>query len=168
MSLVRNSKIVALIAGALLLAACSTNATDTSSTDTSTQVATAVAGSYEDFMNSVGSRGDHVYFAFNRYDLNVTSQDTLRRQATWLQMNPAAQVTISGNCDERGTREYNLALGARRANSAKDFLISLGVDPARVSTISYGKEQPECLASNEECWAINRNGVTSITNSPTS
>jgi peptidoglycan-associated lipoprotein len=167
MSLVQNSKIVALIAGAFLLAACTGNTTSTS-TDTSSVSAAAVAGSYEDFMANVGARGDHVYFAFNRYDLNVTSQDTLRRQANWLQMHPAAQISISGNCDERGTREYNLALGARRANSAKDFLVSLGVDPARVSTISYGKEQPECLASNEECWAINRNGVTSVTNSPTS
>lgn len=166
MNFVRNSRFIAVIAGALLLAACSsTSTTDTTSTNVGPS---AVPGSHADFMNSVGNRGDHVYFAFNRFDLNSTSQDTLRRQATWLTQNPSAVVRVAGNCDERGTREYNLALGARRANSVKDFLVSLGVDQGRIETISYGKEQPECIASNEECWATNRNGVTAVTNSPSS
>jgi len=168
MSLLRYTKFMSLVAGAMLLAACATPA-DTSSDDTSVMVDQGpIAGSQGDFMAAVGSRGDHVYFAFDRYDLNETSQDTLGRQSAWLQMHPSAQVMVAGNCDERGTREYNLALGARRANAVRDYLVSLGVDPARISTISYGKEQPECMASNEECWAINRNGMTSVTNGPTS
>ena len=168
MSLLRYSKFLSLVAGAMLLAACATPADNSNMSSQVVADIGPVAGSQDDFMAAVGSRGDHVYFAFDRYDLNQTSQDTLERQAAWLNMHPSAQVMVAGNCDERGTREYNLALGARRANAARDYLVSLGIDPARISTISYGKEQPECMASNEECWAINRNGVTSVTSSPTS
>ena len=87
----------------------------------------------------------------------------MQRQATWLQKYPSIRITVEGDCDERGTREYNLALGARRANAVKEYLVSLGVSAARVDTISYGKEHPICTASNEDCWAQNRRGVTTIT-----
>ena len=88
---------------------------------------------------------------------------TLQQQATWLQKYPRVRVTVEGHCDERGTREYNLALGARRANAVKEYLVSLGVSAARVDTISYGKERPICTESKEDCWAQNRRGVTTIT-----
>ncbi|TNE36362.1 MAG: peptidoglycan-associated lipoprotein Pal [Alphaproteobacteria bacterium] len=166
MNLVQSSKLVAMLAGVMMLAACAGGSdTNTGPVDTGPSYA---AGSQEAFLDAVGARGDHVYFAFNRYDLNGQAQAALGQQAAWLMQNPSATVRVAGNCDERGTREYNLALGARRANSVKDYLVSLGVDPSRVETISYGKERPECIASNEECWAINRNGVTSVTNGPSS
>ena len=86
----------------------------------------------------------------------------LQRQAAWLARYPSVRVNIEGNCDERGTREYNLALGARRANAVKEYLVSLGVAASRVETISYGKERPICSESTESCWAQNRRGVTAI------
>jgi len=170
MSLVRYSRFISLAAGAFLLSACASTAQQSDDTMVSAETDTmeALPGSQDDFMNAVGASGDHVYFAYDRYDLNSASQETLRRQAAWLQMHEGAQIMIAGNCDERGTREYNLGLGDRRANSTRDFLVSLGVDPARISSISYGKEKPECIQSNETCWGRNRNSVTSITNSPTS
>ena len=88
---------------------------------------------------------------------------TLQKQATWLSRYPGVRVTVEGHCDERGTREYNLALGARRANAVKEYLVSLGVSSARVETISYGKERPICTQSDENCWAQNRRGVTVVT-----
>lgn len=166
MSLVRFSKIAGLAFGAFLLAACTGYSGDSSVvSDTYEDPSGPVPGSQEDLEANVG---DRVYFAFDRYDLNDAAQATLRRQAAWMKMHPSVTVLVAGNCDERGTREYNLALGARRANSAKDFLTSLGVDPARVTTISYGKERPTCMGSNEECWALNRNGITSVTGGPSS
>ena len=87
---------------------------------------------------------------------------TLSEQAAWLQSYSDVKVQIAGNCDERGTREYNLALGARRANAVKDYLVGLGVDPSRITTISYGKERPIDPRSNEEAWALNRNAHTVI------
>ncbi|MEI9991631.1 MAG: OmpA family protein [Rhizomicrobium sp.] len=87
----------------------------------------------------------------------------MQRQAAWLLKYPSVHVTIEGNCDERGTRDYNLALGARRAEAVKDFLGSLGVPFARMTTVSYGKERPVCTQSDENCWAQNRRGVTAIT-----
>ena len=170
MSLVRYSKILTLAAGAFMLAACTSTPTQVSGEESyadETQ-ASALPGSQGDFLDAVGASGDHVYFGYDRYDLNTASQESLRRQAAWLQMHPASQIMLAGNCDERGTREYNLGLGDRRSNAARDFLVSLGVDPARISTISYGKERPECIQSAEGCWAINRNAVTSVTGSPTS
>jgi len=86
----------------------------------------------------------------------------LQAQAAWLTKNPSVTVTVAGNCDERGTREYNLALGERRANSAKDYLVSQGVDSARVTTISYGKERPIALGSDEASWSQNRNATTTV------
>jgi peptidoglycan-associated lipoprotein len=117
-------------------------------------------GSAKDLTVNVG---DTVHFAYDRSDLNDQAKATLQRQAAWLQKYPAVRVQIQGNCDPRGTREYNLALGARRANSAKDYLVSLGISPARIDTISYGKERPVCTESTESCWARDRRGVTVIT-----
>ncbi len=93
-----------------------------------------------------------IYFDFDRYDLRADARDTLKADADWLKQNPAATVEIEGNCDERGTSEYNLALGAKRAQAAKDCIATLGVDPQRLSTISYGQEIPVCAEHNEDCW----------------
>jgi peptidoglycan-associated lipoprotein len=117
-------------------------------------------GSAEDFHVNVG---DTVHFAFNQYNIEDADKGVLGRQAAWLAKYPAVRITIEGHCDERGTREYNLALGARRANAVKEYLVSQGVSTARAETISYGKERPICTDSNESCWAQNRRGVTTIT-----
>jgi len=117
-------------------------------------------GSLEDFRTNVG---DTVHFAFDRYQIEDSDKVLLQKQAVWLNKYPHVRVTIEGHCDERGTREYNLALGARRANSVKEYLVAQGVAFGRVGTISYGKERPICTESNEDCWAQNRRGVTSIT-----
>ena len=117
-------------------------------------------GSAEDFRVNVG---DTVHFAYNEYNIEDTDKSVLGRQAQWLAKYPAVRVTVEGHADERGTREYNLALGARRANAVKEFLVSQGVSTGRVETVSYGKERPVCTESNEACWAQNRRGVTTIT-----
>lgn len=116
-------------------------------------------GTIADFRVNVGER---VYFDLDRYNLDGDDREILQRQAAWLQAYPDVRILVAGNCDERGTREYNLALGERRANSVKDYLESLGVDPARIDTISYGKERPIAAGSNEQAWALNRNGFTQI------
>ena len=106
--------------------------------------------------------GNTVYFAFDSSALNAETEGTLMRQAAFLSANPALTVTIEGHCDERGTREYNLALGERRATAARDFLLAQGVDSARIRTISYGKERPAVAGSNESAWAKNRRAATVI------
>jgi len=111
--------------------------------------------------------GDRVFFALDEYTLDMEDQDTLRRQAEWLQANSATNVTVEGHADERGTREYNLALGARRANSVREYLVGQGVSPARVQAVSYGKERPVALCSDESCWSQNRRGVSVVTGAPT-
>jgi peptidoglycan-associated lipoprotein len=117
-------------------------------------------GSAEDFRVNVG---DTVHFEFDQYNVPESDKTVLGRQAAWLAKYPAVRVTVEGHADERGTREYNLALGARRANAVKEYLVSQGVSTARVETVSYGKERPICTESNEACWAQNRRGVTTIT-----
>ena len=97
-----------------------------------------------------------VYFDFDRYDLRADARETLKANAAWLKTNPAAKVEVEGHCDERGTTEYNLALGAKRAQSVKDYLLTLGTAGDRVSTISYGEEIPVCKEQNEGCWQKNR------------
>jgi peptidoglycan-associated lipoprotein len=124
-----------------------------------------IPGSAEDFRVNVG---DTVHFAYNEYGVQDTDKATLQKQATWLGRYPQVRVTVEGHADERGTREYNLALGARRANAVKEYLVSLGVSTARVDTISYGKERPICTDSNESCWAQNRRGVTVVMNTANS
>ena len=120
----------------------------------------ALPGSREDFLRSVGIAGDRVFFDTDEYDLDDRDRATLDSQAAWLQRNTAVRVTIEGHADERGTREYNLALGDRRANAAKNYLAARGVSAGRMTVISYGKERPEALGSDEEAWAQNRRAVT--------
>ena len=101
---------------------------------------------------------EDIHFDFDKYNLTPTAQENLLRKAEWLRQNPDATVTIEGHADERGTNEYNLALGDRRADSAKGFLVNLGISASRLTTISYGEERPLCNESNEECWSKNRRG----------
>lgn len=119
----------------------------------------ATPGSQADLVANVG---DRVFFGFDRYDLTAEARNTLDLQAEWLAKYPNVRVAIEGHCDERGTREYNLALGERRAASVKSYLIARGVDPSRLSTISYGKERPAVPGSDETSWAQNRRGVTMV------
>ena len=105
---------------------------------------------------------DRVFFATNKSVLTTASRDTLRTQAAWLRKNKDITVTIEGHADERGTREYNLALGERRANQAKDYLMTYGISGSRLSTISYGKERPAVIGSNDEAWSQNRRSVTTV------
>ena len=117
------------------------------------------AGSQADFVaKMMGS--DTVYFDTDKYDIDSTDQAALAKQAQWLMQYASKRATIEGHCDERGTREYNLALGERRANAAKNYLVSLGVDASRITTVSYGKERPVAMGSDETAWAQNRRAVT--------
>jgi len=117
----------------------------------------APPGSVADFVQNVG---DRVLFDFNSSELSTDARTTLDHQATWLKHYTSMSIAIEGHCDERGTREYNLALGERRATAAKNYLIANGVDASRVKTISYGKERPAVLGHNEEAWAQNRRAVS--------
>jgi peptidoglycan-associated lipoprotein len=108
-----------------------------------------------------------IYFDFDRYDLRTDARDVLKSNAEWLKQNPASSVQIEGHCDDRGTAEYNLALGAKRAQSAKDYLTTLGVPAQRISTISYGEELPVCREENGECWQKNRHDRFVIKGGPT-
>ena len=159
-------KIVTAIAAALLLAACSSKPESTTAVNTGgsgTQPTTQAtvpqgpaAGSPQEFTQTVG---DRVFFGYDRYDLTAEAQAQLQKQATWLKTYPQYKFVIEGHCDERGTREYNLALGERRAQAVKNYLIALGIDANRMQTISYGKERPAVLGSNEAAWAQNRRAV---------
>ncbi len=117
-------------------------------------------GSVQDFVVNVG---DRVYFDYDQYAIRGDAQPVLAAQAAWLSRYQAVRVRIEGNCDERGTREYNLALGARRANSVRDFLVAHGVASSRIETVSFGKEKPVDPGTGEDAWAHNRNGHTAIT-----
>jgi peptidoglycan-associated lipoprotein len=119
----------------------------------------ALPGSEQDFVINVG---DRVYFDFDRYEVRADAQPILASQAAWLKKYPAVAIRIEGNCDERGTREYNLALGARRASAVRDFLVAHGVEGGRITTISYGKEKPIDPGSGEEADQHNRNARTAI------
>lgn len=169
MSLSNHLKLTA-IAAALVVAGCASKPKPAPeapppapppAASTQSQVETTVVpGSVQDFRVNVG---DTVHFDYDKFAITSEDRDILQRQAGWLQKYSQVRVTVEGHCDERGTREYNLALGARRANAVKEYLVSLGVSSARVDTISYGKERPICTESNESCWAQNRRGVTTIT-----
>lgn len=161
-------KMISLVAVALLATACSSKPEQTATATTGGTTAPVaqpakptgpVPGSAEDFIKNVG---DRVFFGFDKSDLTPEATATLDRQAAWLKQYPAVTITIEGHADERGTREYNLALGERRAASVKKYLTALGVDVARVQTISYGKERPAVVGSNEAAWTQNRRGVTVI------
>ena len=149
---------VLLISGAL--AGCSTTQPQTTSSTPAGPTTAAIApGSSEDFRVNVG---DTVLFDLDQYAVRADAQPILRKQAAWLQKYPAVKLVIEGHCDERGTREYNLALGDRRAYAVKEYLVSLGVDAARLQTKSYGKERPVCAESEEGCWQQNRRGYSVI------
>lgn len=109
-----------------------------------------------------------IYFDFDQYDLRADARDILKTNAEWLKQNPASSLQIEGHCDDRGAAEYNLALGAKRAQSAKDYLTTLGIPAQRISTISYGEELPVCPQESEECWQKNRHDRFVIKPSPTS
>ena len=119
-------------------------------------------GSQGDFVANTMS--DRVLFDTDRFNIDSQDQAILQSQAQWLAQNPNARITIEGHADERGTRDYNLALGERRANAAKNYLASIGVSPARMTTVSYGKERPEALGSDESAWAQNRRAVSIVVN----
>ncbi len=157
---------IAILGAAALLAACSDS---DSAVDPS---ATAGAGDGTQATNTVEYFnvvvGDRVFFDTDRHGLTAESQFVLSKQAQWFAANPGATAVIEGHADERGTREYNLALGARRANSARAFLISQGVEGSRLRTVSYGKERPVALGSTQQAWSQNRRGVTVVAGAPTS
>ena len=118
-----------------------------------------VSGSQEDLIVNVG---DRVFFGYDSSDLDSDALELLQDQVAWLKQNSDVSVTIEGHCDERGTREYNLALGEKRAQAVKNYLIGLGINPDRISTISYGKERPAVVGSNDGAWAQNRRSVTIV------
>ncbi|HTZ69794.1 MAG TPA: peptidoglycan-associated lipoprotein Pal [Acetobacteraceae bacterium] len=152
------------LAALALLAACAgkpaeTGNTANSSGMTSTAPTGPVPGSQEDLVANVG---DRVFFEFNSSSLSDAAQATLDKQAAFLQKYPQDSFQIAGNCDDRGTEEYNLALGNRRAHAAEEYLVAKGVSASRISTISYGKDRPTALGDNEEAWAQNRNAISSV------
>ncbi|MDC0058247.1 peptidoglycan-associated lipoprotein Pal [Pelagibacteraceae bacterium] len=171
--------IIKLLASALLLsflAACSTTPKDTadssgsgstsassdvSSSDSSSsgETASIEPGSQEDLIVNVG---DRVFFNYDSAELDSDAQELLQDQVAWLKQYSEVAIIIEGHCDERGTREYNLALGEKRAQSVKNYLINLGISSDRVSTISYGKERPAVVGSNDGAWAQNRRSVTIV------
>ena len=122
-------------------------------------VASIKAGSGRDFVVNVG---DRVFFGYDKSNLSPDARSQLEKQAAWLKKFGSVSLTLEGHADERGTREYNLALGERRANSAKDFLVALGIAPNRIKVISYGKERPAALGQNEAAWRQNRRAVTIV------
>ncbi len=155
-----NSKILGALAVVALLAACANKDTG-ASTGSGAAAATSgpVPGSQEDLVANVG---DRVFFDFDRSNLTTDARATLDRQSAWLAKYPQVSVQVAGNCDDRGTEEYNLALGQRRANSSRDYLVARGVAGSRMSTISFGKDRPTALGDNEQAWAQNRNTITSV------
>ena len=157
----RISVAVSLLAAVLLVSACETtpdkNAGATG--DGLSSAGRAAPGSQGDLQQTAG---DRVFFDYDRYTLTPEARATLDKQVAWLKKYPQVTATIEGHADERGTREYNLALGERRATSVRNYLTAQGVPTARLRTISYGKERPEALGSDEASWAQNRRGVTTV------
>lgn len=153
-ALIRNPVIFALFAG-LALAGCASKKVPNSAADLGLNNATP--GSQQDFTVNVG---DRIFFDTDSSIIRADAQTTLTRQAQWLNQYPQYAVTIEGHADERGTREYNLALGARRAAAARNFLVSQGVSASRLKTISYGKERPVAVCNDISCWSQNRRAVT--------
>ena len=139
----------------------SSSESDVSSEGTITETSGSgiVSGSQEDLIVNVG---DRVFFGYHSSHLDSDALELLQDQVAWLKQNSDVSVTIEGHCDERGTREYNLALGEKRAQAVKNYLIGLGINPDRVSTISYGKERPAVVGSNDGAWAQNRRSVTIV------
>jgi peptidoglycan-associated lipoprotein len=156
-------KLIGALAAVALLAACGSDSTaDQAATGTGGAGVGRGAvrpGSQEDLVANIG---DRVFFETDRSNIRADQRPVLDRQAGWMRQHQQVQVTVEGHADERGTREYNLALGQRRANAARDVLVANGVSGARVSTISYGKDRPTALGSTEEAWAQNRRAVTVV------
>lgn len=154
------------------LAACSSSTDEADAIDPDAASASSGSGAGSVDVNSVEyfntSVGDRVFFATDSSSLSDDAQATLRAQAEWLAQNPDVNATIEGHADERGTREYNLALGARRAASARAFLVGEGVSPNRLTTVTFGKERPVALCSDESCWSQNRRSVTVLAGAPIS
>ena len=157
----KNKYLSLLFASFLIVSGCETIGGSSSSSDSPSYASgdSKQANLQGYLQNEIG---DRVYFETNKHNINSASAFTLEAQANWLNSTPGFQIIIEGHCDERGTREYNLALGERRANSVKEFLVSLGVEPGRISTISYGKERPAADGSTSESWAENRRSVTIV------
>jgi peptidoglycan-associated lipoprotein len=162
-------KLLAALSALFLVAACETAPTDGSNTD---GTGAGGAGEYGSNRGAPGSKGtqwdlennvgDRVFFELNSSVVSSEGQRTLERQAAWLKQYPNVKLVVEGHADERGTREYNIALGERRATAVKNVLTGLGVDSSRLSTISYGKERPAVLGSSEDSWAQNRRGVSVV------
>jgi peptidoglycan-associated lipoprotein len=155
-------KVLSLFAVLTLVVACGSNPKKTGPTGASGPVTTRPAPtvSWLEYTDpNKNGYSDRVFFETDQYDLNDQSQEMIQAWARWLQAHPGSTVLVEGHCDERGTREYNLALGARRATAVRNYLIALGVQGSRIRTISYGKERPAVAGSNEEAWARNRRGV---------
>ena len=152
-------KIAAVCCCFLALAACSKKNTPDLEAGTG-GVGQARPGSEQDFATNVG---DRIYFIVDQSDLTPEAQEILTKQAQWLQQYSGVLVQVEGHSDERGTREYNIALSARRATATREFLIAQGVNPKRISSIAYGKERPAALCDAEQCWTQNRRAVTVIT-----
>jgi peptidoglycan-associated lipoprotein len=158
-----NMKIVGAVAVTLLMAGCASKSqtgpqTEGTGMSSETQ-STVIPGSEQDLSQNVG---DRVFFELNTSELSQEARQTLDRQAAWLKKFPAVRVTLEGHCDERGTREYNMALGARRANAARSYLVALGIQTARIQTVSYGAERPAVLGTGESVWSQNRRAVTVV------
>ncbi len=145
-------KTLAVGATLALLAACSTT-----SSNTDNEATNASQSQIDELENRVG---DRVFFEFDSSAVTAEAQEILKKQAAFMAQNPDLKFAIEGHCDERGTREYNLALGERRANAVKQHLVSLGVDASRLSTVSFGKERPAVVGTNDWAWSQNRRGVT--------
>lgn len=154
-------KLFAALGLAVALAACSSDKNTGASTGAgaTAQETGPAPGSEADLVANVG---DRIFYALNESGLADDSKATLDKQAAWLTRYPQVSVLIAGNCDDRGTEEYNIALGQRRANAARDYLVAKGVSASRISTISYGKDRPTADGDNEEAWAQNRNAITSV------
>jgi len=173
----RKMRFVSALAGVLLLAACSTSSQDSGSVNTDGDMmmgdrapisglesvdSTAFGptpGTQQDLVVNIG---DRIFFDYDQYDLRAAARTVIEQQVRWLAKYPNLKIIVEGHCDERGTREYNLALGDKRAMSVRNYMIALGIDPSRIETISFGKERPSVLGSDIESWAQNRRGVTVV------
>jgi len=151
--------LLAALLAVSLLSACSKNDENANASGAGGGSGTATPGSQEDLVQNVG---DRVFFALDSSTLSSDARATLDKQAAWLAKYPQVQVQVAGNADERGTTEYNLALGQRRATTARDYLAAHGVNSSRMSVISFGKDRPTALGSDEQSWAQNRNAITSV------
>jgi len=152
-------KLALVLVAASLLAACSSTKEEAPAPVVTTPTSSIKPGTADDFRVNVG---DTVFFDTDAHSVRADAQTVLQKQAAWLKQYPQVKLMLEGHCDERGTREYNLALGDRRAYAVKEFLVSLGVDAARLQTKSYGKERPVCSESDDSCWQQNRRGFSVI------